>query len=36
MLHPGAQMGFKSIIKALTTKDKGPAVNPLDWITMEV
>ena len=36
MLHPGAQMGFKSIVKALTTKDKGPAVNPLDWITMEV
>ncbi|NVM53798.1 MAG: CO dehydrogenase/acetyl-CoA synthase subunit delta [Candidatus Helarchaeota archaeon] len=36
MLHPGAQMGFKSIVKALTTKDKGPTVNLLDWITMEV
>ncbi len=36
MLHPGAQMGFKSIVKALTAKDKGPAINPLDWITMEV
>jgi acetyl-CoA decarbonylase/synthase complex subunit delta len=36
MLHPGAQMGFKSIVKALTTKDKGPEINPLDWITMEV
>ncbi len=36
MLHPGAQMGFKSIVKALTTKEKGPTVNPLEWITMEV
>ncbi len=36
MLHPGAQMGFKSMIKALTAKEKGPALNPLDWITMEV
>lgn len=36
MLHPGAQMGFKSIVKALTTKEKGAKVNPLDWITMEV
>jgi len=36
MLHPGAQMGFKSIIKAITTKTKGEAINPIDWITMEV
>ncbi|MHA1264699.1 MAG: CO dehydrogenase/acetyl-CoA synthase subunit delta [Candidatus Helarchaeota archaeon] len=36
MLHPGAQMGFKAIVKALTTKEKGEAINPLDWITMEV
>ena len=35
MLHPGAQMGFKSIVKALTSK-KAETVNPLDWITMEV
>ena len=36
MLHPGAQMGFKMMIKMLTAKDKGPSVNPLDWITMKI
>jgi acetyl-CoA decarbonylase/synthase complex subunit delta len=36
MLHPGAQMGFKMMIKALTAKEKGPEVNPLDWITMKI
>jgi acetyl-CoA decarbonylase/synthase complex subunit delta len=36
MLHPGAQLGFRAAIKLLTAKDKGPSVNPLDWITMKI